>query len=419
VRGKWFAVALVGLACALLVAPDLVSASISRSRLRHGLANQMQSVGGGGSAWVSDMDAPGDNTLFSWASRTQRVLASNSKLFTTAATLDRFGAEGRLETTVYPRPKGAVDGRTLDGNLVLVGAGDPALASHGFASKHGLPLTPLSNLARQVRKAGIRRVTGDVRADDSIFDRHRGVPTTGVDASGELSPLSGLSYNSGFDHGHYAGNPELIAAHALKGRLQAIGVRVKGDIGRADLHAKALDEPPLAELNSPTMEQLIAATNKPSNNFFAEMLLKRLVARPSSPGTTRHGAKRVEKFANRLGTQVRMEDGSGLSVRNHASPRQVGKLLVAMNHQPDHRAYRVSLPLAGHEGTLAHRMNGSAADGRCRAKTGTLSGVSALSGYCHAGHGLVAFSILFNSVDVTRAMNAEDKMASLIAKYRP
>jgi len=116
---------------------------------------------------------------------------------------------------------------------------------------------------------------------------------------------------------------------------------------------------------------------------------------------------------------VRMEDGSGLSVRNHASPRQVGKLLAAMNHQPDHRAYRQSLPLAGHEGTLAHRMNGSAADGRCRAKTGTLSGVSALSGYCHAGHGLVVFSMLFNSVDVTRAMNAEDKMASLIAQYRP
>ena len=414
-----FAIALAGLACLLLVAATAVPASISRSRLRHGLTNEMQRVGGGGGAWVSDIDAPDDATLFSWASRTQRVLASNSKLFTTAATLDRFGADGRLQTTLYPRPEEAVGGRTLDGNLVLVGAGDPTLSSHGFARKHSLPLTPLSNLARQVRKAGIRRVTGDIRADDSIFDRHRGVPTTGVDESGELSPLSGLSYNSGFDHGHYATNPELVAAHALKRRLQAIGVRVKGDVGRTDLHKRALDEPPIAELDSPQIEQLIAATNKPSNNFFAEMLLKRLVARPASPGTTRHGASRVEKFANHLGTQVRMENGSGLSVRNHASPRQVGKLLVAMDRHPDHRPYRLSLPLAGHEGTLAHRMNGSAADGRCRAKTGTLSGVSALSGYCHAGHGLVVFSILFNSVDVTTAMSAEDKMASLIAQYRP
>src|SRR6266498_470118 len=204
-----FAIALAGLACLLLVAATAVPASISRSRLRHGLTNEMQRVGGGGGAWVSDIDAPDDATLFSWASRTQRVLASNSKLFTTAATLDRFGADGRLQTTLYPRPEEAVGGRTLDGNLVLVGAGDPTLSSQGFARKHSLPLTPLSNLARQVRKAGIRRVTGDIRADDSIFDRHRGVPTTGVDESGELSPLSGLSYNSGFDHGHYATNPEL------------------------------------------------------------------------------------------------------------------------------------------------------------------------------------------------------------------
>ena len=63
-------------------------------------------------------------------------------------------------------------------------------------------------------------------------------------------------------------------------------------------------------------------------------------------------------------------------------------------------------------------MNGTAADGRCRAKTGTLIGVSALSGYCRAGHGLIAFSIPMNSVDVYGARSAQDKMASLIARYR-
>src|SRR4051794_13655205 len=103
----------------------------------------MQRVGGGGGAGGSGFEAAGDPTLFTWASRTQRVLASNSKLFTTAAALDRFGADGRLKTTVYQRPKHAIDGHTLDGNLVIVGAGDPALASHGFARKNNLPLTPL------------------------------------------------------------------------------------------------------------------------------------------------------------------------------------------------------------------------------------------------------------------------------------
>jgi D-alanyl-D-alanine carboxypeptidase/D-alanyl-D-alanine-endopeptidase (penicillin-binding protein 4) len=63
-------------------------------------------------------------------------------------------------------------------------------------------------------------------------------------------------------------------------------------------------------------------------------------------------------------------------------------------------------------------MNGTAAEGRCRAKTGTLIGVSTLSGYCRAGHGLVAFSILMNSVDIATAQRAQDKMAALIARYR-
>ena len=114
-----------------------------------------------------------------------------------------------------------------------------------------------------------------------------------------------------------------------------------------------------------------------------------------------------------------MEDGSGLSRRNRSSPRQVGRLLVAMNRRGDGSVYRSSLPLAGREGTLAHRMNGTAADGRCEAKTGTLIGVSTLSGYCDAGHGLVAFSFLMNGVDVSVAQSAQDKMTSLIARYRP
>ena len=113
-----------------------------------------------------------------------------------------------------------------------------------------------------------------------------------------------------------------------------------------------------------------------------------------------------------------MENGSGLSRSNRASPRQVGRFLVAMNGRADGRHFRRSLPLAGRQGTVGERMNGTAAEGRCRVKTGTLIGVSTLSGYCRAGHGLVAFSILMSSVDITTAHRAQDKMASLIARYR-
>jgi serine-type D-Ala-D-Ala carboxypeptidase/endopeptidase (penicillin-binding protein 4) len=403
----------------VLAAPDSAPASISRSHLRHGLAHQMQRVGGASGAFVSDLDARGNRTLFSWASRTRRILASNTKLFGMAALLDRFGGRHAFKTKVYPRPANAIDGHTLRGSLVVVGAGDPALGRAGFARRHGLPLTPLGELATDVRKAGIKRVTGKVRADDSIFDRRRGIPTSGVDASGELGPLSGLSYDSGFVHGHYASNPELVAARKLKHKLRAIGVWVKGGTGRADLRPRALRRRALGSVASPRVRALLAATLIPSNNFFAEMLLKRLAAsRDGSKGTTRRGVHKVRKFAQRLHTGVAMENGSGLSRGDRASPRRVVRLLAAMRRRSGAATYRHSLPLAGEQGTVSDRMNGTAADGRCRTKTGTLIGVSALSGYCHAGHGVVAFSLLMNSVDVDAARRAQDRMAALIARYR-
>jgi D-alanyl-D-alanine carboxypeptidase/D-alanyl-D-alanine-endopeptidase (penicillin-binding protein 4) len=418
VRGRLLGIVLVALGCGLLLAPVEALGSISRSRLSRGLTNQMQRVGGASGAWVMDMDAPSNRTLFTWASRTDRVLASNTKLFTTAAVLDRFGANERLTTRLYAERRDALRGHTLKGSLVIAGVGDPALASVGFARHNDLPLTRIANLASDIRKAGIRRITGAIRADDSVFDRHRGVPTSGVAASGELAPLSGLSFNSGIARGRYAANPELGAARKLKHRLRELGVRVKQGTGRANLPTRALRRKPLAKVRSPRMANLIAETNRPSNNFFAEMLLKRLAARRGVQGTTRRGARKVEKFARRLGGRVRMENGSGLSRSNRASPRQVGRFLVAMNGRPDGRQFRRSLPLAGRQGTVGQRMNGTAAEGRCRVKTGTLIGVSTLSGYCRAGHGQVAFSILMSSVDITTAHRAQDKMASLIARYR-
>jgi D-alanyl-D-alanine carboxypeptidase/D-alanyl-D-alanine-endopeptidase (penicillin-binding protein 4) len=394
------------------------AAAISRSRLERGLTNQMQRVGGGSGAWVYDLDASDHGQLFSWASKTPRILASNSKLFTTASALNRFGTDGTFETRLYPQPRSALHRHAIRGNLVIVGDGDPALASSGFARRNNLPVTPIGALAKDIRKAGIERVLGKIQADDTIFDGKRGVPTSGVDESGDLPPLSGLSFDSGFDGGHYAHSPELEAAKALRTKLRHYGVRVKGGTGHADLSNRALEHRPVATARSPKMSTLITATNRPSNNFYAEMLLKRLGAGNKSRGTTRRGARLAERFAGRLGAAVQMENGSGLTRDNKASPKSVGHLLKAMNRRPEHLVYRKSLPLAGHQGTLSHRMRGSAAEGNCRAKTGTVNYVSALSGYCRAGHGMVAFSILMNSVDVSTAQNAQDKMADLIARYQ-
>ena len=312
----------------------------------------MQRAGGASGAWVMDIEAPRNRVLFSWASHTRRILASNTKLFTTAAVLDRFGATSRLKTRLYARRRHALRGHTLRGSLVIVGAGDPALASVGFARRNDLPLTSIANLARDVRKAGIRRVTGAILADDTVFDRRRGVPTSGVDGSGELGPLSGLSYNSGVAGGHYAASPELAAARKLRRRLRELGVRVKRGTGRAHLPARVLRRQPLGSVRSPKLAQLIAETNRPSNNFFAEMLLKRLAARRGVKGTTRRGAHKAEKFARKLGARVRMENGSGLSRSNRASPRQSGAL--PRGDGPPAQRARIS-PLAAAGGAPGHR----------------------------------------------------------------
>ncbi len=255
---------------------------------------------------------------------------------------------------------------------------------------------------------------GRVLADDSIFDRERR-------AGPYLSPLSGLSFNNGYAGGDdYARAPELLAAKALKNALRKRGVKVAGKVGRANLPAAALRRDPLGVVASPPASVLIEETNVPSNNFFAEMLLKRVGAAGGKRGTRDRGARRVEAFADEVGTGVRASDGSGLSRKNRVSPEQVGELLVAMaERKGDAAAFRGSLPVAGREGTLAYRMRGTPAEGNCAAKTGTLNEVAALSGYCDAGGHTIAFSLLMNSVSVDAARDAQDEIAAAIARYRP
>jgi serine-type D-Ala-D-Ala carboxypeptidase/endopeptidase (penicillin-binding protein 4) len=394
---------------------------VSRSGLRRHLRAAMRSAGGSGGAYVRDLDAGRRPVLFAWNARDSRIPASNQKLFTTAALLDRFGPDGHLVTRMYVRGKlyGPRE-RVLRGDLILVGAGDPALGTARFARARGLPVTRLRALAAEVKRAGIRRITGNVLADDSIFDRLRGVPATGFVAGLYLSPLSGLSFNSGYDTSGYANNPELRAARSLVGGLRHQGVAVRG-IGRKDLSRGALRRRPVATVRSPAISTLMAATNKPSNNFFAEMLLKRVAARAGKAGTTTRGATRVERFARKVGSGIQVSDGSGLGRGNRVTPRQVVRLLAAMQRRGNHgTVFRQSLPLAGHEGTVSERMLGTAAQGRCWTKTGTLSDVSALSGYCQAGDGhMVAFSLLMNNLwSLDAARRAQDQIAAAIASYR-
>ena len=395
---------------------------ISRDHLRNILEREIDRVGGASGAYVYDVDANSKRLIYSDSGSNSRVLGSNSKLFTTAAFLERFGGGSRLETRIFLRGKrqGGRE-RTLKGSLVLVGDGDPALAASGFARARNLPLTSLGPLAKAVKDAGIRNVKGRIVADPTVFDGAGSVPMPGVDPDpGDLPTLSGLSFNRGTGGGGgYASSPARNAGEELRAELRERGVRVSGSVKVDGVPDRVLEADPLGSVTSPTAKALAAQTNKPSDNFYAEMLLKRLGAGPGKPGTTARGASRAESFARQVGSGVNLVNGSGLARSNSASPKNVTKLLVHMRKdQSEKAAFFESLATAGKTGTLKNRMRNSSAEGRCHAKTGTITGVSALSGYCRAGAGTVAFSILMNNVSISEAERAQDAMAAAIARYR-
>lgn len=378
--------------------------SLSRGGLRRKLSRLAGQAPGASGYYVYDIDAGSRRVLFDRSEGRRRELASNQKLFTTTTALHELGAEKRLTTRVKRSGTITAAGR-LKGNLYLVGGGDPSLGADGIAA-----------LADDVRRAGIKSVRGSVLGDDSIFDRRRGVPDSGYGPSPYIAPLSGLTYGGST----YAEDPAKEAARALRDRLQGIGVRIGGRVRVGSVPRKLRGWPSLGSYESPTIAALTAATNKVSNNFYAEMLLKGIRAAKGHLGTTRGGVGAVERYARSIGSRVSAKDGSGLTDRNLSSPRDVVRLLVAIRRQ---RQVGVplfnSLAIAGKDGTLDDRMEGTVAAGRCRGKTGTIDGVSNLSGYCKSGHGLVAFSLLMNGVgDYDYARSIQDRMVVEVARYR-
>jgi D-alanyl-D-alanine carboxypeptidase/D-alanyl-D-alanine-endopeptidase (penicillin-binding protein 4) len=375
--------------------------------------------GGGTASGLFVVDAETGKPVCARAAKQPRSLASNTKLFTTSTALSRFGPEYRIVTKLLADGRIDSDG-VLHGSLYLQGGGDPALGVPAFYNRYGGGLgTNLLLLGSQLHAAGVHAVTGRLYADDGIFDRLRGVADSGYATSPYIGPLSGLSFDSGYRGSiseGFASDPATLAAAKLDGALRSGGIKIRTGVARGATPAGA---EALASVRSPTMSQLVEATDVYSNNFFAEMLAKLLGAHFGGAGTTQAGTEVVERFARSQGSGIQAVDGSGLTHGNRASPAQVVGLLQAMRGTPVGDEFIQDLALAGHEGTVADRMHGTAAYGRCRTKTGTLTGVSALSGYCFNRDGKkMIFSILMGSVsDLSLAHYEQDKIAALVASY--
>jgi serine-type D-Ala-D-Ala carboxypeptidase/endopeptidase (penicillin-binding protein 4) len=328
--------------------------------------------------------------------------ASNEKLAVAFAALVTLGPAFRFETDVVGR--GEQDGAIWRGSLVLIGHGDPTLSS-----------ADLATLARQVRAAGIRRVTSGVFGDESFFDARRtGAGWKSWFYVNECAPLSALTVDRGRYYGRTSRDPALAAALQFRDALRRAGVAVGG----AGLGKQRADDVPLAAVESEPLSRVVAWMGRVSDNFTAEILLKQLGTTDGSVGTSARGAAVVRVALAEAGVPLaglRLVDGSGLSSLDRLTARSLAALLRAAWADPVVRPFLLaSLPVAGINGTLSDRMRRPPARGNVQAKTGTTSVASALSGYVKRRY---VFSVLQNGSPVSSfwARKAQDRFATALA----
>ncbi len=379
--------------------------------------------------------------------------ASNVKLVTAAAALARLGPEYRFDTEflVEPGPGGAST-RTL----WVRGKGDPSLTTerlHAIASELAhLGLREVGELVlddtwfdperlapgfeQEVSDRAYTAPTGALSLNANAVGVYLRASAPGARAAVEIEPPSDyfevLNSAVGASRrarrasvastwtgtqqritvrgtvpvsGEWAvwkrvDNPPLYFGSTLKRILEMHGIRVRGKpkLGVVPERARLL-----YVAQSETFDLVLKRMNKYSSNFVAEQLLKTLGAEVKGPpGTTANGVSAAEEFLERevgipRGSYI-LRNGSGLNDTNRFTPRQLTQLLKVMwDRFPLAPEYLSSVGIAGKDGTLRYRFEGSEAVGRLRAKTGTLENVSALSGYVQSvGGERFAFSVLVN-----------------------
>ena len=325
--------------------------------------------------------------------------ASNEKIPVSWAALTRLGVAYRFHTEVYG--VGTRTGTAWDGDLVLKGFGDPTLST-----------ADLERLASTIRGRGIRSVTGRVLGDESFYDAKRG--GAGWKPSfvgGEAPPLSALVVDRAL--GWPALSPPLLAARAFRDALVRHGVSVAGrpGLGVAPEAANSL----ASDVSDP-LARIIRRMNRESDNFYAEMLLKQLLAATGKVGTSAGGGQLVVTAMREAGVPVdgvRILDGSGLSSLDRLTAEALVGVIRAGTTDPTIRAAFVdSLAVAGVSGTLSDRL--PALRGKVIGKTGTTDLACTLSGLIRR---TVAFAVLENGSPVSpwAARAAQDRFVTILA----
>ncbi|HVT58260.1 MAG TPA: D-alanyl-D-alanine carboxypeptidase/D-alanyl-D-alanine-endopeptidase [Thermoanaerobaculia bacterium] len=418
-------------------------------------------------------------TVFSYNGDEARVTASNTKLATTAAALDALGPAYFFETQLLLR--GKVEGGALEGDLGVIGGGDPNISGRAF---DGDSYAVFRDWARQLSARGVRRVQGDLYLDYGLFEArqiHPDWPRAHLDTWYE-APVAALAFNDNcilvrVSPGRRGGPVRVETLPPVRLLQITSSARTSGSRRHNHLHVLRRDDRllvagtiyekddpfetwvsvpdsvlyfgsalvdalaeegvtvagrlrPVAALPGPVWQRVavyrsdlldtVRIANKHSQNFYAESLLKLVGARSCGAGSWQQGVQAVGEFLVGLGVprgSFQMVDGSGMSRENHFTPRQLTLLLRHMYFHRWGAEFVQSLPASGgSDGSLRHRLASPPYLGNVFAKTGTIEGVSALSGYARAVSGKVyTFSILLNKTrSVWEARQAQDHIVMAV-----
>lgn len=308
-------------------------------------------------------DLTADSTLYTYNHRQMLRPASCMKLVTSITALDALGPNYEYQTALYYT--GEIQGRTLVGNIYCVGGFDPMITQ-----------ADVITLASSIRQLGVDSIRGLIVADRSMKESlDYGEGWCWDDENPILIPLT-IGRKDNF-------------TSTLAEEIARLGVnleKVELMQGRKPAQAKMID------VCCHSIKQVLQRMMKDSDNFYAESMFYQTAASTGRRPARAIDARTVtKKLISRLGLNAdnyRIADGSGLSLYDYVSAELLTKLLRhAWNTPSIYKALSEALPIAGVDGTLKKRMINTAAEGNVRAKTGTVTGITSLAGYCTAPNG--------------------------------
>ncbi len=300
------------------------------------------------------------------------IPASIMKTATIAALLPQTGCDYRYLTRVYA--DGPVRDGEIDGNLLIVGSGDPSL--NAGCDPPGPDF--IAEITDALNERGIQHIKGRIVVDSSIFTSPA-TPPSWVAADTRQKYGTGCH---GFNFRHNASgsssvaDPSSLFSKALAARLKTSGIEIEDRDCRRTPHPLLL-----VDHKSAAIDEIMRSCMMRSDNLFAEALLRTLPVVRGREGDTDLASRMAADYWKKLGLNldgVRIVDGSGLSRENRVTARFLGDIMSRMAVDPDYASF---LPLAGQEGTLKNFLKDTDLDSYIALKTGSMNGIQCYAGY--------------------------------------